>query len=77
MIQSEHVILIWMHRGKVETESVLWYEGAQRARQLQGCTATTIYRISAILKQLQIYTGDHWATTKDAPDEIKLAAMLL
>jgi hypothetical protein len=72
-----HVTLIWLYHGKIESESVVWYDGARRAKQLQGCMATKVYRLTAILGTLQLYTGNRWLTVEDAPEEIKLAAMLL
>lgn len=73
----ENVILIWIYHGKIQSESVVWYDGARRARQLEGCMATTVYRLTAILRDLQVYADGCWKTAKDAPEEIKLAAMLL
>ena len=77
MAQSDNVVLIWLYRGRIETETTVWYQGTVRAKQLQAIMATTVYRVSPILKELQSYNGINWAGAKKVPDQIKLAAMLL
>jgi hypothetical protein len=69
-------ILLYLFRGKVETEVVERFGATQRARILHNCTASVVYLISG-KGELKSNTGHYWETVTDAPDEIKLAAMLV
>jgi hypothetical protein len=68
--------LLYLFRGKLETETVERFGATQRARVLQGCTASVVYLL-AVDGSLKTYTGAFWSTVFDAPEEIKLAAMLV
>jgi redox-sensitive bicupin YhaK (pirin superfamily) len=68
--------LLYIFRGKVEVEETERFGATQRARVLQNCTASVVYML-AIDGSLKTYTGAVWRTVTEAPEEIKLAAMLV
>lgn len=78
MTSTETHTLLYMHRNKLNTEIVGIWDATRRAEALQGCCATTLYRITPD-KQLHAYIGHVWTSRLPAnvPDEIKLAAMLV
>ena len=71
-----NTVLIWIFRGKVETETVDWFNSSSRMRQITGCTRANVYRLD-FSGELCEYFGNYWRTAKNVPEEIKLAAMLL
>ena len=68
--------LLYIFRGKLEMEDVGEFDVTARARQLQGCTRSTIYTIADLNYLLQ-YGPNYWIAAVNPPDEIKLAAMLV
>lgn len=76
--QATNVTLMYIFRGTVHTETIPWFEATMRAKQLSGCTLATIYSTHVFGEtDLREYNGNTWNKTKDAPEEIKLAALLL
>lgn len=70
--------LLYMHRNKMNTEVVGYWDSTKRAATLQGCCTTTVYRINPE-NHLHVYTGSIWTSRLplDVPEEIKFAAMLV
>jgi hypothetical protein len=68
--------LLYVFRGKVETEVVLRWDATTRAIQLRGCTRATIYATETG-NDLVEYGPNYWVKAVNPPNEIKLAAMLV
>ena len=73
-------LLLYIHRGKLQTESVGMWDATKRANALQGCCATIVYRILPGDSSVHEWRNSTYWTTNysvPVPEEIKLAAMLV
>ena len=70
-------LLLYMFRGRLETEEVDWFEATSRAEQLIGVTRAQMYRVFEVNQKIHTYNGNYWVVAEKVPAEIKLAAMLV
>lgn len=68
--------LFYIFRGKVETEEIDRWECSTRAKEIHGCTLSTLFMQEPDGK-FYSYNFSFWKEAESVPDEIKLAAMLL
>lgn len=73
---SDMRTLLYMFRGKLETEQINRWKAPSRAAQLQGCTGSVVYLLDVHGNLLE-HGFEYWVVAKDVPEEIKLAAMLV
>lgn len=73
---ADNRTLLYMFRGKVETEEVNRWNITNRAIVLINCTRATMYMVDQGGHLLE-YGPHYWLNAKNPPNEIKLAALLV
>lgn len=79
-MKRDSQLLLYMHRGRVQTEVVGMWDASRRATTLRGCCAAIIYRFVPDNGEIHEWVYDAYWTANysvPVPEEIRLAAMLV